>query len=68
MYIQNSQIPQPILSVSQKTLDFGLVSAGEPAEGHGIAKLTITNDGDRILVGRIAIQVAWVTVDPPDFR
>ena len=68
MYIKNSQIPQPILSVSQKTLDFGLVSAGEPAEGHGIAKLTITNDGDRILVGRIAIQVAWVTVDPPDFR
>ena len=56
------------MTVSQKTLDFGLVSAGEPSDGHGIAKLTITNEGERILVGRIAIQVAWTTVYPPDFR
>lgn len=69
MIIRNSQPPQPILAISPASLDFGLVNyAEEAAEGHGIARLTIRNDGDRMLVGRIAIQVSWVTAYPPDFR
>lgn len=69
MIIRNAQPPQPILAISPPSLDFGLVNyAAEPTEGHGIATLTVTNDGDRMLVGRIAIQVSWVSVYPPDFR
>ncbi len=68
MYMQNPQAPQPILSIDPKTLDFGIVSADVPILGKGVAKLTVTNDGERILVGKDAIQVAWVSVFPPDFR
>lgn len=69
MIIQNPQPPQPILKVSEKNLDFGLVNFNmEPSENRGIAKLTITNEGERLLVGRIAIQVAWASTFPPDFR
>lgn len=69
MIVRSSQPPQPILAITPSSLDFGLVSVtGEPSEGHGVAKLTIRNDGERMLVGRIAIQVSWVSVYPPDFR
>lgn len=69
MIIRNAQPPQPILAISPPSLDFGLVNySGELTEGHGVATLTVTNDGDRMLVGRIAIQVSWVSVYPPDFR
>lgn len=69
MIVRSSQPPQPILAITPSSLDFGLVSVnGEPSEGHGVAKLTIRNDGERTLVGRIAIQVSWVSVYPPDFR
>lgn len=68
MYALHPQQPQPVMLVSPKTLDFGLVSNAAPSEGRGAAVLTITNEGDRILVGRIAVQVAWVLVFPPDFR
>ena len=68
MYALHPQQPQPVMLVTPKTLDFGLVSNAPPSEGRGAATMTITNEGDRILVGRIAVQVAWVTVFPPDFR
>jgi hypothetical protein len=68
MYASDAQQPQPVMLVSPKTLDFGLVSNATPSEGRGAALMTITNEGDRILVGRISIQVGWVSVFPPDFR
>lgn len=61
-------VPQAVLSVSPKILDFGVVEGKELSEGHGKAILTITNKGERVLVGRITIQVAWIEIDPPDFR
>lgn len=68
MYALHPQQPQPVMQISPKTLDFGLVSVSSSGEGRGTATLTITNEGERILVGRIAVQVAWVSVFPPDFR
>lgn len=68
MYIQNPQFPQAQLVISTRTLDFGILTKDEPSEGHGIASLIIANEGEKTLVGRIALQVGWVSVSPPDFR
>ena len=68
MYIQDPPFPQAQLVISTRTLDFGILTKDEPSEGHGIATLIIANEGEKTLVGRIALQVAWVSVTPPDFR
>ncbi|MHC1773350.1 MAG: hypothetical protein AB9907_16765 [Flexilinea sp.] len=68
MYLQNTQLPQAQLVISTKTLDFGILTRDTPTEGHGMATLIIVNEGEKILVGRIALQVAWISVYPPDFR
>ena len=68
MYIQDPPFPQAHLVISARTLDFGILTKDEPSEGHGIATVIIANEGEKTLVGRIALQVAWVSVSPPDFR
>ncbi len=68
MIVQNTQFPQAQLVISTKTLDFGVLTRNDPSEGRGQATLIIANEGERILVGRISLQVAWVSVYPPDFR
>lgn len=68
MLLQNTQFPQALLVISTKTLDFGVLTRDDPSEGHGQATLIIANEGEKILVGRISLQVAWVSVYPPDFR
>lgn len=60
--------PQAVLSVSPTMLDFGVIDEQELSEGHGQATLTVTNTGERVLVGRITVQVAWIGIDPPEFR
>ncbi len=68
MFKEPNDVPQAILTISKSTLDFGTYDPADPIEGKGSSILTITNTGERILVGRITLQVGWISVDPPNFR
>ena len=49
-------------------LDFGELNNAREIKKRGQAVLTITNEGERVLSGRINIQVGWIDVTPKSFR
>ena len=61
-------VPQARLKTEPNVLDFGEINNAAEIKNRGQAVLTITNEGDRVLVGRINIQVGWIDVIPKDFR
>lgn len=63
-----SDAPQARLKFEPGVLDFGEINNASEIKSRGQAVLTITNDGDRVLVGQINIQVGWLEVTPKDFR
>lgn len=60
--------PQARLRVEPNVLDFGEINNAAEIKSRGQAVLTVTNDGDRVLVGQVNIQVGWIEVTPKDFR
>ena len=61
-------VPAAQLSFEPNLLDFGELNNAREIKDRGQAVLTITNEGDRVLVGQINIQVGWVDVTPKSFR
>lgn len=64
--LQNA--PQARLRVEPTVLDFGEINNAAEIKSRGQAVLTVTNEGDRVLVGQINIQVGWIEVTPKEFR
>lgn len=60
--------PQARLIIEPDVLDFGEINNAAEIKNRGQAVLTVTNDGDRVLVGQINIQVGWIEVIPETFR
>ena len=60
--------PAAKLAVEPEVLDFGELNNASEIKDRGQAVLTISNEGDRVLVGEINIQVGWIEVTPPTFR
>lgn len=56
------------LSAEPTMLDFGPVDPEKSGGLQAKAEIRIRNTGDRILVGTISVQVAWITVSPVEFR
>ena len=65
---ETAQIPQAQLKIEPNVLDFGEIINAAEIKSRGQAVLTITNEGERVLVGRINIQVGWIDVTPKEFR
>ena len=66
--LQNEKTPSARLTFEPDQLDFGELNNAREIKDRGQAVLTITNEGDRVLVGQINIQVGWVDVSPKTFR
>ena len=60
--------PQALLRIEPDVLDFGEINNAAEIKNRGQAVLTISNEGDRVLVGQINIQVGWIDVTPKSFR
>lgn len=60
--------PSARLRFEPDVLDFGEINNAREIRDRGQSVLTITNEGDRVLVGQINIQVGWVEVTPKEFR
>ena len=60
--------PAARLVVEPEVLDFGELNNAAEIKSRGQAVLTVTNEGDRVLVGEINIQVGWIEVNPRSFR
>ena len=65
---ETAHAPQARLKIEPNVLDFGEIINASEIKSRGQAVLTITNEGERVLVGRINIQVGWIDVTPKDFR
>ena len=63
-----SNAPQARLKIEPDVLDFGEINKASEIKSRGQAVLTITNEGERVLVGQINIQVGWIDVTPKSFR
>ena len=63
-----SSAPQARLKIEPDVLDFGEINKASEIKSRGQAVLTITNEGERVLVGQINIQVGWIDVTPKSFR
>ena len=61
-------VPSARLSFEPDVLDFGELNNAREIKERGQAVLTIANEGERVLVGQINIQVGWVDVTPKVFR
>ena len=61
-------IPTARLKFEPDVLDFGELNNAKEIKKRGQAVLTISNEGDRVLVGQINIQVGWLEVTPKMFR
>ena len=55
--------PNPQLSVSQTTLDWGEVDVEEVSKGNYTMQFTITNSGRGHLYGKISCSESWIEVD-----
>ncbi len=60
--------PQARVKSEPDVLDFGEINNASEIKSRGQAVLTITNEGERVLVGQINIQVGWIEVTPKNFR
>lgn len=60
--------PTARLKFEPDVLDFGELNNAKEIKERGQAVLTITNEGERVLVGQINIQVGWLEVTPQTFR
>ena len=61
-------VPVARLRFEPDVLDFGELNNAREIRERGQAILTVANDGNRVLVGQINIQVGWVDVVPNSFR
>ena len=66
--IDLTNTPKAQLAVEPEVLDFGELNNAAEIKDRGQAVLTITNMGDRVLVGQINVQVSWIEVTPVSFR
>lgn len=66
--LESVNAPQARLKIEPNVLDFGEINNAAEIKSRGQAVLTITNEGERVLVGRINIQVGWIDVTPKEFR
>ena len=66
--IELQNAPQALLRVEPTVLDFGEINNAAEIKSRGQAVLTVTNEGDRVLVGQINILVGWIEVTPKEFR
>ncbi len=60
--------PRAELFVEPTVLDFGEIKNAAEIKNAGQAVLTVTNHGDRVLVGQFNVQVGWIEVHPETFR
>lgn len=63
-----SAAPRAELFVEPVVLDFGEIKNAAEIKNSGQAVLTVSNRGDRVLVGQFNVQVGWIEVHPDSFR